>query len=133
MWIIHLSNLSSYRTTSLFQSKTRYLYKIYSFHTRSRTQKILISSKVHANATDVPMGRKKNYIKPGKTGNTVVHNDQHGTALKQIQFSSGNPNYPSTLSRTFKTWTSNSKSSTGVILNKGHPRNNIVTMTSFPL
>ena len=86
-------------------------------------------SNVDADVTDASMGLHSKSQKPWETNTNEVHNDQHGTDPEQIHTLPGNQDDHSTLTSMV-----NSKSSTltSVTKNKGHPRNNSVTLTSSP-
>ena len=75
-----------------------------------------------------------NANEPGYTNYNVVQDDQHATAPEKIKFLPGITKDHSTLStRTSRSSTSSSKSLSRVRPDRGYPRKNMVTMTSFIL
>ena len=82
-------------------------------------------SKVDDYATDASMGLNENSRESGETNVNELHNDQHGTAPAQINILPENQNDHSML-----TPTGNYMSLENSTPDKGHPRKNLVRMTS---
>ena len=79
------------------------------------------------------MGLNENNKEKGETNENEAHDDQHATALDQIQFSPGSPSDHSMLSKNSRSSASNPKSSESVTPYKGNNRNNIAAMEIYPL